>query len=465
VLESVLKHANSSRRLAPTLRFAASLWNTFRGSHGRRAALALVDQLIVGVSNFVTMLLLGRLAGPDDLGVFALVLTVFYLLLTVQESLITMPYTIFGVQFKGIRRRQYSGASLCQSAAWSVCASSFVAVAAAAILFLGTNTGLARVVAAFALVLPLWLLREFTRRYLFAHMQVANVIAMTIAASMVQFIILCILAFTAHLSAASALCAIGIAYGCSSLTWLWLSRAEFQFIQPRWSYFALKNWVMGRWVLAGQATNVLGANIMPWLIWIWLGPTATGLFAACDATLRFANPIIVSLSNVLAPRAALAFNEGGKMELNRIVWKATGLLTLFLFAFCCVLAVEGEWFLNHSFGSAYAGYSATLLLLGLNQLVAKLALGPGRAVLLLERPNILLLAEGSGLAASLAAAPLLIPTFGSIGAAVALLIGSVVTSAITIGGYFVAMRAGGDEEYVSIGAPVPAVAPVRSTST
>src|SRR4029079_2691517 len=100
--------------------WGSRLYDAILGSRGFVAVFALVDCVIVGGVNFLTYLLLGRIAGPKDLGKFALVMTVYYLLLAVQESLITMPFTVFGVRLKPVRRMQYSGAALYQSAAWSV---------------------------------------------------------------------------------------------------------------------------------------------------------------------------------------------------------------------------------------------------------------------------------------------------------------------------------------------------------
>ncbi len=434
--------------------------NTVRGLHGRRAALALVDQLMVGAGNFLTILMLGRLAGPHELGVFALVMTVYYLLLTVQDSLITVPYTILVVQLKGLRHRQYSGATLCHNLAWSACVAAILAIVALALYVFGDDSNVAIVVAAFALVAPLWLLREFGRRYLFAHLQLSSVMIMTVVASLAQLITLCALAYCNRLSAVTALIAVGIGSGVAGFGWLWLSRNSFAHNRQRWSYFTRKNWVTGRWLLACQATGVITTYTMPWLVWLWLGSTATGLFAACDSMIRFANPIIVSLNNVLTPRIAHGFKEGGKAELNRLVWKATALLILFLSAFCIVLALTGEWFLNRSFGKTYAGFWSTLVVLGINQLVSKCALAPSRALILLDRVNINLLAEGASFVATLLVAPLLIPLYGCLGAALAMLAGSVVESAVTVGYYLAEMSDCKAESFMAMGPAMPSAAPL-----
>jgi O-antigen/teichoic acid export membrane protein len=290
-------------------------------------------------------------------------------------------------------------------------------------------------------------------------MQVTRVVAMSVVGTVTQLIALCMLAYTGRLSAATALCAMGLGSGVAGFGWLWFSRHAFRFDSARFSYFLLKNWVLGRWILASQATAVLATNVMPWLIIYWLGLTATGIFLACDSILRFANPIIISLTNVLTPRASISFNDGGKPALRRIVWKASMLLSLFLFAFCVLLAIAGETILTRSFGDDYAAYWPVLVVLGLNQLLARVALAPGRALLLLQRANVILWAEVAGFATALIAASVLIPKYGVLGAAFSLLLGNVPYTALTVSAYFSAMRDGEGGSQRSIGRATASSAP------
>jgi O-antigen/teichoic acid export membrane protein len=310
------------------------------------------------------------------------------------------------------------------------------------------------------------LLREFGRRYLFAHMQITKVVIMTVAGGTAQLSALCALAYGGRLSAATALFAIGIGSGISGLGWLWLSRDAFQFSPRSWSYFAHKNWVAGRSLLAYQGIGHLAQGIMPWLVWFWLGPVATGLFAACETIIRLANPVVTSLVNVLTPRMALGLHDGGKAELNRIVWKATALLTFYLFAFCILLALVGEWFLTRSFGNSYVGFSATLVVMGIQQLVGRFGLGlaPSGALWLLQRANCILMAVGANLVVCLIVAPLLLPHYAILGAALALLAGSLANSAASVGFYLAEMRSGKEEGFVAVCPAISSAAPAGSVS-
>jgi O-antigen/teichoic acid export membrane protein len=299
---------------------------------------------------------------------------------------------------------------------------------------------LARVIGAFVLAAPLCLIREFGRRYLFAHMQVARVVAMTIAASSAQLIAVGLFAYAGYLSACTALLAMGFGSGLAILGWLRLNLHAFRFDESFSREFLLKSWGLGRWIFASETTAVVSANVMPWLIVFLIGPAATGIFAACDSILRFTNPVIISMTNVFTSKVSLDYSNNGKAAVRRNVRNASAFLIVFQCAFCILLVVAGEPILKRSFGDAFATYWPVLAVLGLNQLVAKLALAPGRALMLVDRVNVFLWAEIAGLAISLVAAIALAPRYGVLGAALSLVAGNVLLTAWTVSAYFAVMR-------------------------
>ena len=440
MFRSAARVVANSRLAVLITRWESRLHAILFDSHAAPWGLALFDQLIAGGANFVTILMLGRLAGAYDLGVFALVMTVYQLILAIQELLITVPYTIFGARLRGVRHLQYSGFALCQSTAWAVAVGTLLAIVAASLFLVRGDEMLTWVVAAFALVAPLWLLREFGRRYLFAHMQVGRVVAMSVAASTTQIIALGFFAYTGSLSAGTALCAIGFGSGLAAFGWLWLSRRAFHLNYVRSHYFLQKSWVLGRWVLASEATAVLASSVIPWFIVFLLGPAAAGIFAACDSILRFANPVIIAIRNVVTSKVSIDYSNGGRSAIRPTIWKAGAFLILFQSAFFILLAVAGEPILRRLFGEAYAAYWPVLVVLGLNQLVVRISLAPGRALLVVNRVSIFLWAEVTGFVISLVAATILTPRYGVLGGALALVAGNLLLVAWIVGAYFVVMR-------------------------
>src|SRR5207302_10185209 len=78
----------------------------------RREVLAVLDQAVVSGASFLTTILIGRAAGPEQLGLYVLGFTWAVLIVSVQESLIAAPYTVFGNRLQGACRAAYAGSVL-----------------------------------------------------------------------------------------------------------------------------------------------------------------------------------------------------------------------------------------------------------------------------------------------------------------------------------------------------------------
>ena len=130
----------------------------------RGSVLAIFDQAAVSGTNFLTVVLVGRACGQEELGYYSLGVTILVLLVSVQESLVTAPYTVFRERLRGWRRNEYAGRVLVQQGVLALLA----AVGLAAMVGLSgvVHRDMTLIVAA---VVPLVLLRDFCRRLGFAH--------------------------------------------------------------------------------------------------------------------------------------------------------------------------------------------------------------------------------------------------------------------------------------------------------
>ena len=436
----MLRHASQPVIENPTKSRIDRVRSTLASEKGTSLVWAAADQFLVGGTNVATMFILGRICGAENLGVFYLCLTLSYLIISVQESLITTPLTVNLAGRESVKRRFYAGAGLCQSLLLSLTLSALMGICALVCQYFPSQQELYAVLSAGAIVLPFWLLREFLRRYLFAMMRVHEVFAVSLILAAVQLTGLLVLAQYDALSTSNALLMCGLASGCASLQWLVRNFSELAFSQRSMNRFTRKNLLFGRWLLVSQSASVMATYAMPWLVVAWIGTSATGIFAACDAILRFANPLLIVLTNVLTPWVTIGHNDGGGTELRRIIFRVSMTITLFLSCFCVFLFIAGQSLLNASLGQEYGDYWLTLLILGINQLVLKQSLAPGRGLMVLDKARLISAADVSGFVTSLIAGWLLIPTYGVLGAAFAMLLGSAVISLLTISSYFMVMK-------------------------
>jgi hypothetical protein len=97
----------------------------------REHVLSLADQAIVSVTGFLTTLLIARLSGSTQLGIYALGLSLLLSLVAFQESLILQPYLIQRFYPEGTAAER-AGASLALSILFSL--GSILVLTVAAIL-------------------------------------------------------------------------------------------------------------------------------------------------------------------------------------------------------------------------------------------------------------------------------------------------------------------------------------------
>ncbi len=392
---------------------------------GVLAGLAIAEQGIKGVANLLSIMAVGRWCGTEELGVFALGLTIVFLTQSIQESVITTPYTLFSVRYRGEERKQYRGSCLL---------SHFVLSGVAFVLLLGTGLimylvaapeWLTCIVLSTSLIVPAWLLREMERRFLLAEFNLPAALLISVGVAAIQLISLVAMWYFGHLTVATAFLSVFIANALAAGIWLAWNFRLFQFSVANFWQTVERNWQQGKWLSASKAVSSIGTQAIPWIVVANLGMEATGIFAACDSVLRFANPVIVALTNIVTPSVALAFVEGGRAHVRSLVVKTSVLMFVLMTIFCVVIAVFGEALLHLLLGAVPAGAGDALVVLTLATAAARLSLGPSHGLMVLERTDVCLRADTLECVVKLAAALSLVGMWGVMGAAAADLAGGV----------------------------------------
>ena len=397
----------------------------------RRGGCAAVDQAMVGGTNFLTAVLIGRICGSEELGYFSLALTAWYLSLPFLESLITSPFTVYVHRLPERKKNAYAGSTLAHAAVLGL-VGALVLLVAAGVLFQVNYRPLSLVCAALAITLPFRLLRQYARRYDYTFLRIARACTFNFVIAILQFSGLALLFFSDRLSAASALLAVGAANGIASVIWLAAERGAFRISQRRAVVDFEKNWKLGRWLAATQFALITSAQSLPWFIAIKLGESSTGRYAACAMLVRLAAPLMAAVQNLLAPRSAEAYARSGLSGLQRVVTKTTVVLTVGHGLFTIVLMAAGAPMTALLFGSDFSGLGTVIALLALSELAHAVSLGSGSGLTVLERSDLFLKSYLTGVVATLAAAIPMITSYGLAGAASAQLAGNAIGAAACI---------------------------------
>jgi O-antigen/teichoic acid export membrane protein len=401
----------------------------------RRGVLALLDQAAVSGTALVTSVVVGRVAGPEELGLYSLGFAIMVLAICVQDSLVSAPYTVFVTRMTPASQARYAGSMLALAAMVAAVVAACLAIAGG-VEAAGFGSLLSLpVVGAIGVAIPFVLLREFARRLAFAHLEMATALAVDGTIAVLQVVGLGLLAVSGLLSAMSTYAVIAAACGLAGIVWLVAHRDRFvadcRGMRRDWQ----QNWAFGRWILAAQSASVANNYLAQWLLAALLGAAATGGLAACMSVVAMANPLLLGVGNLLSPSAARAWSDRGAGRLGAVVARTTWLVGAAMVLICGVAVLFGDRIMGLLYGDQYAGLGSVLLVAAAAYLVSALSLAPSHGLFAMERSDWNFYASAAGVVVTLVAGTGLALAFGTIGAAGGFLAGNIAKTAATVLAY------------------------------
>ena len=330
---------------------------------------ALSGQAILSITRFLTSVSVGGRFAPDDrsvsgmgspeqLGYYSTAFGVLMLFVAVHEAFVTTPLTVFGQADRSEERQKTLSGSMLVSSLLLI--GMLVVGGGLYCAWLmnsqGTNQAASFAIAAMLLIAPLQLLREFTRRWLLANLEVraSAILEFLMAIGFVS--VLAIVVFNAKMSATVVFYLIGCV-NLLALVGCWVFyRRRFQFQLADIKATVNQNFRYGRWVAGENICSTITMYLCVWLLIGYVSEEASGVFFACFTVVLLANPFLLGVCSILAPRAAREYHERGWAGMNRILFQYIGLIIGVLVGFSVVLWFFGEPITNLFFGSRYEDF-------------------------------------------------------------------------------------------------------------
>lgn len=336
----------------------------------------LAGQSAASATSFATSLLLGRFAGVEELGRFALAWTGAFLALSLLDTLVATPYTYFAA------RSAPAGRDLPAAAAWPLMGLAGVAMAGSLLVAAVAPVGLQAASLSLPLALACVCAREFLRRHWLAQGRATRVLRLDLAGAAVQLAALGWLASARQLSASTALWA--IALGClPGLVPIAVSGARWQrWWQARTAALAVAAQfaAYGRWLVVGSAGHVASQQGLAWLAWAWGGSPLAGLYAACATLANALAPVLTAMTNHFRPRF-MATGARQPAALWAYCWRVAPLFVAPALALLVLVAVAGPQLLTALYGAGFASATSGMAGMALGMLALALA-GPIQLALL-----------------------------------------------------------------------------------
>jgi O-antigen/teichoic acid export membrane protein len=389
-----------------------------------KSVLSLLDQSIVSGTSFLTTIIIGRFCGADELGKYALAMTIVVLASNLQTAVFTSPYTIYSTRLTDCERREYAWAVLVHCIGHMFIWSSLLLVFGIVSIWLPENFRSIPVVGVLVVGMPFFLLREALRRFAFAHLQVMSVLVLDFVISVAQLSGMIALMSYKRLSAANVLLLIGFVCmmtGCLMLASFRINFAvNFRNVVPE----LIRSWRLGRWLAAVRLTAMLQTYSVQWLLVFIVSTSASGVFSASTIVVLLANPFVIGISNLLETRASHAFSTGGIRELDSVLWQSTKLLGTCMTLFCLFATLFGGMIVETTFqGIEYAHQGTTVTVLAIAAMINAWETGAIFGLRILERPDLSFRASILSLCSTVAIGFALIPCLGTVGGALAILTG------------------------------------------
>lgn len=398
--------------------------------HTRHAgAFSIIDQGLVSATNFTTTLVLARLCSQAELGVYYLAWTVVLFIVALQNNLVSIPYTIYAPRREGRSLHTYSGSSLVHQMATSLMAVLGLLALVAAMSFGAGPASLRPVVFVLLGAVPLMLLREYVRRFAFAHLHVEIALGVDVLVAVVQLGSLALLVRYDALSVPAVYGVMGVACAVAAASWFLLVRRPMRFVPARIVGDWRQNWRFSRWTLACQLTG-LCYHALPWLLTFAHSAAATGVLAAANTLVGLSSLFVIGLLNFLTPKATHAFTAEGPRGLTRVLRKAAAVFAVALGTFCLLAVLAGGPMALVVYGPKYGDIGAVIAVLALGTLIDGLGLTAGTGLWAMDRPSANFVSDAIQMAVMLVAAICLVSRWDVLGIAIAIVAGGAVGTLI-----------------------------------
>jgi O-antigen/teichoic acid export membrane protein len=396
----------------------------------RQSLLSIADQAIVSATNFAITVILGRLCGKPELGLYYLPLQAVVFARSLQEQLIASPYLVYGARKSPQESSRYAGSTLVHELILLVGVSLVFAAAAA---FAGLSPELSDLLWLLVAAAPLLLLREFIRQFSFAQLRVSQALTLDAGVSLLQLAGLVAAAYAGVLTTSLTYTLLAIGCGIPAIAWVVLRRGTFapdsRSLWPDWVH----NWRFGRWALASLLLGQTVPLALPWIVAGIAGQSGAAAYGVSATLIGFANMYVLGLSNFICPRAAKAYAKGGTRDLAAVLQHATVMYVSTLFPFALAMLLAGQSPMTLIYGPAFAEAGPIMAVLAVGAVANSLGVVAGNGLWAMELPSANFRADVCALVVWVLATAWLVPLYGPLGAAIASAAGTTI-GAIVRGG-------------------------------
>jgi O-antigen/teichoic acid export membrane protein len=396
----------------------------------RTSTLAVIDQVVMSATTFLTGVLIGRFCPREVFGLYMLGFSIILFAYDFQLSLVGTPYTVHSPHLKHDELVEYTGSTIVHQGVVSAFVTFLLLLGWTAHKFGLGPPGLAPVMLTLMAVGWVIMAREIIRRICFARLLMGTVVVLDATVAALQLGGLLFLVRFHLLSATSAFWATGVACFVVVFAASVLGRHAWRINRGRIVSDFTAGWSFGKWVFASSLLWTFSMNIYPWLLTFFHGTASAGVWGACLGVVALANPILLGAQNYLGPRIATVYAGFGVGALRALLIRANAAFAVTMLVFSAGLLVVGERVAVLLYGHQYVGTGPTITVVGLSLVASTVSFSLSRALFAVRRAKVDFATNFVVLIVLAVVGIPLVRVWGPLGAAVGLLAAQVASAGI-----------------------------------
>ena len=326
---------------------------------------ALAGQGVLSITRFFSKMVVGGRFGSEEAGMGSVADLAYYdaafgimlLFVALHEAFVTTPLTFFNHREKKTVEQKFAGKMFTLSLAFSI----FSLVAMLVVIWyqstlVGVSRGFVWAMVALTALLPFQMVKEFSKRWLLANLQVrqSTILELGFAASFA--VLIGMLIYFAKVNAATVFGITLIANAICLAGWWFVYGKSFSMAGDGLKNQAVENFSYGKWIAGENVCSVLMMYFSQWFLISKIGEELAGVYSACYTIVFMANPFLLGVSGLFAPRVAQVFSQQGWKGMFPILRSYAAFVVFVLVCFSGVLFLFGDSLTLLAFGDKYAKY-------------------------------------------------------------------------------------------------------------
>jgi len=316
---------------------------------------ALLDQALVSGVNFLSGILLARLLGLTDYGVFTLLWMMVLFLNNIQYALIMSPMMSLRPETYNISSRMFYSSFSVLQLVYSF--ASLIVVASVMVVLSGIDAfGISSdVILPLVCVTVFYQVQEFFRRYFFSNKMFVVAFTSDVISYFGQIVLFILAAYLNEFSLVTALWLIA----CTSLIAILYSIPRFVKISidiDVYKMIYIKNWSYSKWLVATSIMQWFSGHFFIFITGIVLGVTSVGAVKSALNIVGVLHILFQGLENVIPVEASKWYIKHGAIKLQSYISQVLLYTVLGTIAISIPILLFPKDIMGYLYGNSFVEY-------------------------------------------------------------------------------------------------------------